>query len=421
MKRAGRGKSNRREFLWMTAAGMTTLAELTKDSRAQDADRAPVRCAVAGVGVRGREILTALSRIPFARVTAFCDVYEPYLRRGARLAPQARPFPGFEEMLRENPEIQAVFIATPTHLHREPVTAALQAGKAVYCEAPLAATLEDCRAIARAVKSSQSAFASGLQNRFNPVYEHASKFLRARATGTPVADLGHWYENNSWRRSVSDPKFERAMNWKIDADLSLGLPGEAGVHTFDNSLRYRQDYPSAVSAVGSIMKWDDGRKLPDTVFCVVEYGQGFITRFEATLTNSFRQRYYLQTGTEGTIWIEDARSWWFKEADAQSLGWEVYASREKIGNEEGIVLLANATKLLQRGLNPSQHREEAAGTERDPLSLAVRSFLESVSSGTPPVCGLEEGFAAAVLAIKAAEALRTRQRVALNKSLFEVQ
>ena len=410
----------RRQFLWMTAVATTSLSSLKGRSREPETEGPPIPCAVVGVGSQGRKILAALSRMERAPVKAYCDVYEPYLRRGRQLAPEARAFRDYSQMLKEVPEVQALFVATPTHLHREVVEAALALRKHVYCEAPLASTLEDSRIIARAAQQTESIFAVGLQNRANPVFKHASKFLRARATGTPVTEEGHWYTNNSWRRPVSDPDFESILNWKLSADTSLGLLGEAGVHTFDNSLRYRQDLPKAVTALGSIMKWNDGRTVPDTVFCIFEYPNGFLSRFEATLANSFREKYYLLNGTEGTILIENTRSWWFKEADAQSLGWEVYASREKIGNEEGIVLLANATKLLEQGLIPAEHSNDQADPEEDPLYEALQDFLNSITDGTTPAGGYKEGYQSAVMAIKAHEALMAGKRVQIERTLFDI-
>ena len=62
-----------------------------------------------------------------------------------------------------------MIIATPTHQHKEIALDALKAGKHVYCEAPLAHTIEDARAIAQAAKAArQQIFQAGLQNRADP-------------------------------------------------------------------------------------------------------------------------------------------------------------------------------------------------------------------------------------------------------------
>ena len=415
-----RNSQTRRQFLWSAAAGMTSLASLRGHSGQPQQAGPAVNCAVVGVGLRGREILRMLARIDQASLLAYCDLYPPYLRRGARLAPQARSFEDANRMLAEVAEIQAVFVCTPTHLHRQVAQTALKAGKHVYCEAPMASTLEDCRAIAKAAAGSDRVFAAGLQNRANPLFEHASKFIRARYLGSLVTEEGHWYENNSWRRAVSDPAFQKAFNWRLDPEVSLGLFGEAGVHTFDNSLRFQGAYPVAVSAFGSLMKWDDGRTLPDTALCVFEYPNGLLSRFEATLTNSFREKYYLLSGGDGSILLKDVHSWWFKEVDAPTVGWEVYASREKIGNEEGIVLRANATKLLQQGKMPSEEGGGRGELEDDPLYIALQEFLAAAAQGNPTGWGAKEGYESAVMAIQAHQALAAGKRLEIDPAVFVV-
>ena len=127
-----------------------------------------VRCAVIGLGPWGREILTALSRQKEAEIVAVCDKYAPLLRRGAGLAPKAAAEAEYRKVL-DNKDVQAVFIATPTHQHKQIVLDALQAGKHVYCEAPLAVTLEDAKAIALAARNAKKQyFQGGMQMRSDP-------------------------------------------------------------------------------------------------------------------------------------------------------------------------------------------------------------------------------------------------------------
>src|SRR3954470_16559173 len=109
----------------------------------------PVNCGVIGCGIWGREIANTLARLPNAPVVAVCDTYEPFLRRGKEAAPKAEGYTDWRKLL-ESKDVQAVLVATPSHEHKEIVLAALQAGKHVYCEAPLANDLEEARAIAQA-------------------------------------------------------------------------------------------------------------------------------------------------------------------------------------------------------------------------------------------------------------------------------
>jgi len=217
------------------------------------------------MGMRGREILEWLVASPLAEAVAYVEVYPPYLKRAGRIAPEARGFADPAALFDEVPEVEAIFVTTPTDRHREIVEAALAAGKHVFCEAPLAASSAEARAIARAAANSDRIFASGHQLRANAHFDHALKFLKVRAVGGLVSDASHWHSNTSWQRTVTDPSFMKEMNWRLEANRSLGLFGEAGVHAFDTSLRATRDLPHRVSAFGSIMKWNDGRTMPDTV------------------------------------------------------------------------------------------------------------------------------------------------------------
>ena len=111
----------------------------------------PVRFGVVGCGPWGREILATLAKIKGAQTVAVCDTYPPFLKKGLEIAPEARGL-GDAASLVALPEVEAVVVATPSHRHREVAALALDAGKHVYCEAPLAHTLEDAKAIARAAQ-----------------------------------------------------------------------------------------------------------------------------------------------------------------------------------------------------------------------------------------------------------------------------
>src|SRR5271154_6008697 len=141
-----------------------------------------VKYGVIGLGAWGREILKDLALLPNAPVVAICDNYPSSLRRaGDSDAPKAERFDDYQKLLTSK-EVQAVVIATPTPEHREMTLAALQAGKHVYCEAPLANSIEDAKAIARAARDSiKVVFQAGLQERSHPQRHFLLPFIRAGA------------------------------------------------------------------------------------------------------------------------------------------------------------------------------------------------------------------------------------------------
>jgi predicted dehydrogenase len=148
--------------------------------------RAEIRVGLAGAGRQGRAILGELAAFEGVRVSAVCDVLEERLSSGLRRVSGAAGFASTEEML-DKTELDALIVATPTHLHVEPCLAALERGLSVYCEAPLAHTDVDCRTLARAARASNKVFQVGYQARANPIYALARSFVRSGSLRDLVA------------------------------------------------------------------------------------------------------------------------------------------------------------------------------------------------------------------------------------------
>ncbi|MCD6360141.1 MAG: Gfo/Idh/MocA family oxidoreductase [Armatimonadetes bacterium] len=100
-----------------------------------------------------------------------------------------------EELLADD-AVQAVYIATPTHVHHEQTVAAAQAGKHVLCEKPLALTLEECEASIAACEEAGVKFGTNFMMRFHACHVKIKELVDSGALGTPVlgrAELTCWY------------------------------------------------------------------------------------------------------------------------------------------------------------------------------------------------------------------------------------
>ena len=414
---------DRRDFLKGAGAGLMVLltegeslaAGLIQESAPVGP---PVRFGLVGVGQWGREILSTLSRLPSAQITAICDTYEPYLKKGQEIAPKAATLADYRKLL-ESPEVEAVVIATPSHVHKEIALAALQAGKHVYCEAPLATTIEDARAIALAGEQAvKLKFQAGLQGRSNALYQHVSQFVRTGVLGTPAQVVAQWNKKQSWRRVAPTPECEQELNWRLSRKTSAGLLGEVGIHQLDLVNWYLNGLPVAVTGFGALTTWDDGRDVPDTVQCILEYPKNVRTIFSSTLASSFSDAYTLFQGSNSTLMMREKRGWMVKEADSPLLGWEVYARKETIHNETGISMIADATKLIEAGKEPG--KDGPLEPTQDALFRALENFARHIREGTKPACGPLEGYRAAVVVIKANEAILSGTRIVYQKSWFEL-
>jgi len=418
---------NRRDFLKGVTLSSVGLAAMAAEEivlaeplqTAAQAAPAPVSCAVIGLGPQGREILGSLAKLPGAAVAAICDNYTSpaYVKRAQDIVPKAAFLDDYRKVL-ALPAVKAVFVATPTHLHRQIVLDALQAGKHVYCEAPLAVDLADARAIAQAGAAAKTVFQPGLQYRANKMHAHVLKFLRSGAIGRPAGGRGQWQKKGSWKRAAPSPEREQALNWRLKKATSLGLPGEVGIHSLDVAAWFLKALPISVQGFGGTVQWTaDGMEVPDTVQCVLEFPRNVRFLYHATLASSFDGTYEVLCGSDCTILVRDQRAWMFKETDSPLLGWEVYARKDKIGDETGIALVADSTKLLAQGKEPGKVGQDVSKTS---LYQACESFLDSVRANKKPAVGALEGFQATVIAAKTHEAVMTGQRVVFQKEWFEL-
>ena len=417
------GIIDRRDFLKGAAATMALLLTAEGLSAAEAATEEaavtgpPVKFGVVGIGRWGREILATLSRLPSAQITAICDTYEPYLNKGKEIAPNAAAFDDYCKLL-ESPEVEAVIVATPSHLHKDIALAAIEAGKHVYCEAPLAATIEDAKAIALAGKDSKQVFQAGLQGRSNLLYKHVSKFVRAGVLGNSAQVIAQWNKKDSWRRMAPTPEREAELNWRLSKQTSAGLPGEIGIHQFDLAQWYLNGVPTAVMGFGTIINWNDGRDVPDTVQCVFEYPNNVRMIFVSTLVSSFSNSYTLFQGSNSSLMMRERRGWMIKEADSPLLGWEVYAKKEKCYDETGICMVADSTKLLEAGKEPS--KEGSVEPTKEALYCGLENFTRSVREGAKSACGPVEGYQAAVIALKANEAVLSGTKITYQSDWFNL-
>lgn len=87
------------------------------------------------------------------------------------------------EQALSDPKVQGAFIGTSDGAHAEPVRAALEAGKHVYCEKPMAINLEDCDTIIEAAKNAKSVFYLGMNLRHGPVHEKIHELIHNGSLG----------------------------------------------------------------------------------------------------------------------------------------------------------------------------------------------------------------------------------------------
>ena len=417
-------ETSRRDFLKSAAASLLvvfTQEELTKAAGIQDATAVspPVKLGVIGLGQWGKEILSSLARLPSAEVVTICDTYEPALKKGQEIAPRASLVSDYRKLL-ESPGIEAVIICTPSHQHKEIALAAIEAAKHVYCEAPLATTVADAKAITLAAsRSSKLKFQAGMQGRSNTLNNHILKFVKSGVLGTPVQVTAQWNKRQSWRRMAPTPERESDLNWRLSSKTSAGLIGEMGIHHLDLAMWFLKSSPTSATGSGAIVGWKDGRDVADTLQCFIEFPNDVRMIYSSTLASSFSDSFTLFQGSNSSLMMREKRGWMIKEADSPLLGWEVYARKEQVHNETAIAMVADATKILEAGKEPG--KDSPLEPTQGALSRALDDFARSVRTDSKVACGALEGYQATVAAIKANEAIAAGSKIVFDKSLFEIK
>jgi predicted dehydrogenase len=134
-------------------------------------------------------------------------------------------------------EVDAVSVCVPNHLHRRYAEAALSAGKQVFCEKPLAMTLEDADALIEAVKQSGAVLMVGHVTRHTPLYMAVAEIVssgRVGAVRTVYANRMHSSEGRWWR---------------MNPDIGGGVVFDLLVHDFD-LMGWLMGRPKSVVARG---------------------------------------------------------------------------------------------------------------------------------------------------------------------------
>lgn len=148
--------------------------------------RRPVRIGIAGLGRLGKRHATNLAcRVPGAVLAAACSPVDEELDWAREALPEPRLYSDYEALLAD-PELDALWLVTPSSLHAEQIVAALRAGKHVFCEKPLSLDVAECERVLDVARQYPHLEATiGFMRRFDPSYRDAYEKAAAGTIGRP--------------------------------------------------------------------------------------------------------------------------------------------------------------------------------------------------------------------------------------------
>jgi predicted dehydrogenase len=338
----------RRDFLETgIAAGAGAVLISSRLAAAQDAaEPAPLNVALLGAGTQGRALLSAALLIPGIRFRAVCDIWK-YSRNTARnylstYRQEANDYADCEEMLQKEKGLQAVIVATPDFLHPEQTIACLKAGLHVYCERPMAVSLDAARGMVRAARQTGKLLQIGYQRRSNPRYQHVvEKLLRkAKLPGRLTHVSGQWNsrvkDDAGWPQKFAmreeDLKqygyasMHELRNWRTLKKYSAGTFAEFAGQAVDAVNWFLGAVPKSVVATGGLDYYKTHEGL-DTVMAVLEYetAEGTVRSLcEVQTTTSAAGEITFEhfMGTDGSIKVSEHPKWTKVLREPHAASWD---------------------------------------------------------------------------------------------------
>jgi predicted dehydrogenase len=202
-------------------------------------------------GIANGKHMPALSKLGNVEMVAFCDIVEERAKDAAAKfgAPGARVYKDYQEMLKKEGEMEVVHVLTPNRSHSPITVAALESGRHVMCEKPMAKDVEGARAMVAAAKKTGKKLTIGYQNRCRA----DSLFLKQLCEAGELGDIYYARAIALRRRAV--PTWGVFLN---EYEQGGGPLIDIGTHSLDLTLWMMNNYePDTV--LGTTY-----RKLADT-------------------------------------------------------------------------------------------------------------------------------------------------------------
>jgi UDP-N-acetylglucosamine 3-dehydrogenase len=327
---------------------------------------AMVKVGIIGLGTMGRQHTDAYRQMPDVVVAA---VYDHHADRAAAFA-QEYGVPAAGDLNALLSACDLIDICTPTYRHAEYALPAIEAGKAVVCEKPLARTLEDCQRIVEAVKTHNTLFMPAHVLRFFPEYRTAHQLIRNGVIGAVAAVR--------MRRGGDFPRTK--SDWYADFEKSGGVILDLIIHDFDWLLWTL----GAVERVYAQSLTFRNLQHLDYTLVTLKFKNGAVGHIEGAWCDpgGFKVNFEV-CGDSGMLEYDSTRQ----------------------------VALQVATRATD-GVGGGVQVPESPAVH-NPYYLELRHFVDCVQSGQTPEITVEDGYNAVRLALAAIESAQTGRVITL--------
>lgn len=299
-----------------------------------------------GCGGRGASDAADFDRFGKAnnacQIVAVCDVYEKRKRIQAERY-KVKGYLDYRELLNQ-PDVDAVIVATPDHWHGKMAIDAMDHGKDVYLEKPMVHTNDEARQLVATVKETKRILQVGSQTTSADMWWKAKKAIADGMIGQMIESQGSYHRNSTegeWNYPIDekagpDGKGDDFIDWNMwlgsqyklapkrsfDADrffrfrkywdYSLGIASDLFYHVIAplNICWDEPQFPTKVTAAGGIYVFKTlpngkpDREVPDTFHLLAEYAKGHSLVLSSSMANDTHIPGTIR-GHEGTIVLVD--------------------------------------------------------------------------------------------------------------------
>ncbi len=313
----------------------------------------PINIAVVGSGYWGPNLIRNIAMLPDARLHTVCDLNPKALEQNARRYPGIRTTTAFDTVLKD-PDVIGVILATPASLHAEMALAALDAGKHVMVEKPLAMSSHEALRLIEKAESSNLILMAGHVFEFNPAV-------------TALRDL---VQSGSLGRILY--LYSRRLNLGVIRD-DLNVMWNLAPHDFSILNFVLQQAPAAISARGFHLL---GRDLEDVAFITVEYPNNIVANVHVSWLDPNKTRQMTVVGDEKMAVYDDVSQ------DERIRIYDKGVIRDSIPDAYGEFRLVTRFGDV--------HIPNLPTTE--PLRAECAHFVECIRTGQPPISDGVDGY-----------------------------
>jgi len=292
---------SRREMVRLMGLGSIATAVLPSAACAADQPRRKLGYAIVGLGSYAtRQIMPRIKDCEFARLTALVSGTPEKLERyGSEYGiPKTHRYSYADyDRIRDNPDIDLVYVVLPNSMHAEYSIRASQAGKHVLCEKPMAVSASECEAMIAAARKANRKLMIGYRSRFEAHNRHAIELVRTGFVGKPTlitAEHGFNAQPNQWR---------------LDKPMSGGgSMMDIGIYSLNAARYLAGEEPVEVSAMEYTDRSDPRfRTVEDRIDWQMRFPSGLIANCVSRYTSNHNA--YRVTGDKGWVGMEPATSY----------------------------------------------------------------------------------------------------------------